>query len=469
METSPADERAWQSAQTSAKQSDKLGLEPEIIRESLRSHSGRSPVSPVLRELIQLASEHSLVLRGEPSPTSEFVFLAALSWDADYENLLSSLGLNPDRIVEALKMHSPPPTEESVQPGFTVSDPIEVTSAARIIDVNLNRARESFRVLDDYCRFVLEDRFLTQSFKDLRHRLVTASKRLENLELIAARETQSDVGTNVEGHGEYTRHTPYDVAITNIKRLQEALRSLEEFGKIVSPLFARDVEAIRYETYTLERAVTIGTHARDRLAFAKLYLLLTGSQCQHSLDWTIREAAAGGTDIVQLREKALTDRDLLSRARLIRHWTRESGLLFIVNDRPDIARLCDADGVHLGQDDLSVSEARRIVGPDALIGVSTQSQEQLRQAVRDGADYVGIGPVFPSSTKSFDHFPGLDFVRHAAESTTLPAFALGGITPGNAGRIAEAGLLRIAVASAVTASDDPQAACRALRQALSRT
>src|SRR5262249_27095687 len=127
------------------------------------------------------------------------------------------------------------------------------------------------------------------------------------------------------------------------------------------------------------------------------------------LDWTIREAAAGGASIFQLREKNLSDRDLLERARNVRRWTREVGALFIMNDRPDIARLAEADGVHVGQDDLPVKEVRRVVGPHVLVGVSTHNLGQLRQAVLDGASYVGVGPTFPSGTKQFEAFPGLDF------------------------------------------------------------
>ncbi|MFO0825855.1 MAG: thiamine phosphate synthase [Gemmataceae bacterium] len=196
-------------------------------------------------------------------------------------------------------------------------------------------------------------------------------------------------------------------------------------------------------------------------------MLLTGSQCTASLDWTIAQAAAGGADIVQLREKNLTDRELLARARDVRRWTKTAGVLFIVNDRPDIARLVEADGVHLGQDDLPVSEARRMVGAGALIGVSTHTIEQVRQAVRDGADYLGVGPVFPSKTKEFDHFPGLDFVRAANAETALPAFALGGIGLENLGQVVTAGARRIAVGSAVAASDDPERVAALLRAGVS--
>jgi thiamine-phosphate pyrophosphorylase len=263
------------------------------------------------------------------------------------------------------------------------------------------------------------------------------------------------VGTQLTAGGEYVRHTPASVAVANLKRLQESLRSLEEFGKVLSADFAREVEAIRYESYTLEAAVARRTGIAAKLADAKLYLLLTGSKCAASLDWTVSEAAAGGADVIQLREKELPDRELVERAVKMRKWTRAAGVLFIVNDRPDIARLADADGVHLGQDDLSVAAARRIVGPDTLIGVSTHDMAQVRRAVLDGADYLGVGPVFPSGTKAFDHFPGLEFVRDATAETSMPAFALGGITLANVGDVRAAGAARVAVSAAIATADGP--------------
>jgi thiamine-phosphate pyrophosphorylase len=259
------------------------------------------------------------------------------------------------------------------------------------------------------------------------------------------------------------------VARINFKRLQEALRSLEEFGKLLGADLAAGLEAIRYRAYTLERAVGIGAGARARLAAAKLYVLLTGSQCAAALDWTVREAAAGGADVFQLREKSLSDRDLLQRARNVRRWTRESGALFIVNDRPDIARLAEADGVHLGQDDVPVKDARRILGPGPLIGVSTHTAEQVRHAVLDGASYIGVGPTFPSTTKDFGQLAGLEFVRQAAALTTLPAFVIGGVTASNIGQAIAAGAKRIAVSAAICGADDPGAAARALRTALAKS
>jgi thiamine-phosphate pyrophosphorylase len=349
---------------------------------------------------------------------------------------------------------------------FALPDATAEVDAARVLDASFNRAREAARVLEDYCRFALDDRFLTEQVKQLRHALADLAQKLPYDLLIAARETLHDVGTTITTRTEYERASPAHVATVNLKRLQESLRSLEEFGKVFGPELGRELESLRYRAYTLERAVSIGATSRERLAAAKLYVLLTRSQCVGALDWTIREAARGGVDVFQLREKALPDRELLACARDVRRWTREVGALFIVNDRPDIARLCEADGVHLGQDDVTVKDARRILGPGAIIGASTHSVEQLQRAILDGADYVGIGPTFPSKTKTFEHFPGLDFVRAASAETSLPAFALGGIGPENIGAVVAAGGRRVAVSSAVCASDDPEMAARLLRAAL---
>jgi thiamine-phosphate pyrophosphorylase len=152
----------------------------------------------------------------------------------------------------------------------------------------------------------------------------------------------------------------------------------------------------------------------------------------------------------------LSDRDLLARAKQIRQWTRETKTLFIVNDRPDIAVLVEADGVHVGQDDLGVAAVRRIVGAEMLIGVSTHTVDQVRQAVLDGADYLGVGPVFPSSTKEFTELAGLEFVRAASGLTRTPLFALGGITAQNLHQVVQAGATRVAVSSALATADDPQ-------------
>jgi thiamine-phosphate pyrophosphorylase len=166
--------------------------------------------------------------------------------------------------------------------------------------------------------------------------------------------------------------------------------------------------------------------------------------------------------VLQLRDKRLADRELLERARQLRALTRGTPTLFILNDRPDLAELADADGVHVGQEELAIAEVRRILGPQRLIGVSTHSLDQARQAVLDGADYIGCGPTFPSETKAFAGFPGPELLRQVAAEITLPAFAIGGITLENLPAVLQTGFRRIAVSGAITSAAEPDQQVRRL-------
>jgi thiamine-phosphate pyrophosphorylase len=444
-----------------------LALPRQTLLDLLAEQLPESRVAPEDHELYDLASDLGMTLRGDPHVTTEMVFLAVATLDTALHARWEKVGFRIERL-EALLRAPEIATEEEELPGaeFQIAEPKDHLEAARILDVNLNRARESLRILDDYVRFVRNDSSLTERIKQLRHDLVDASALLNPQLLLAARDTVGDVGVSISTVSEYERPNAGRVALVNLKRLEEALRGLEEFGKILSPEFARRVEELRYRTYTLEKVLVRGARASERLDQARLYLLLTGARCPASLDWTIAEAALGGVDVVQMREKDLTDRELLDRARRMRAWTRQADLLFIINDRPDIARLVEADGVHLGQDDLPVAAARRIVGPECLIGVSTHNRAQLMRAIDDGADYLGVGPVFPSSTKSFEELAGLEYVREASELTAIPFFALGGIVAENVQQVVDAGASRIAVSAAIAAADEPRHAAMALRTRL---
>jgi len=450
-----------------------VGAVPAAARERLAGFAG-SPIAPPGAVLFTAARDWSLTYRHDPEFLTDAFLIAILRADPAFERWAAGLGLDAAQLearlirnrasTEALETAADPPGGI-----FAMPDAVAERDAARVLDANFNRAREAARVLEDYCRFVLDDRVLTEEVKGIRHGLAAAANLLPAPLLLSAREVLRDVGATITAGGEYDRASPAQVALVNAKRLQESLRSLEEFGKLFGPELGRELESLRYRAYTVDRAIGTAARGRDQLARARLYVLLSGADCRAALDWTIARAAAGGADVIQLREKGLTDRELLSRAREVRDWTRTAGVLFIVNDRPDVARLVDADGVHLGQDDLSVKDARRIVGQDVLIGVSTHSSDQVRQAVLDGADYLGIGPVFPSKTKAFEHYPGLEFIRAAAELTSLPLFALGGITLATAPDVVRAGVWRIAVSAAIAQAEDPEQAARELRAAVERS
>ncbi len=204
----------------------------------------------------------------------------------------------------------------------------------------------------------------------------------------------------------------------------------------------------------------------ELLQDAQLYVLLDGRDSSASFVQLVQALVDAGADVLQLRDKRLPDRDLVERARVLRHLTQVTGTMFIVNDRPDIAVLSDADGVHVGQDELTVADCRAVLGASCLVGVSTHSLAQARQAAVDGADYIGCGPTFPSQTKAFESFPGLELLRAVQAEISIPAFAIGGINCENVAGVLEAGFRRVAVSGAVTAATDPAAVARSLRQIL---
>jgi thiamine-phosphate pyrophosphorylase len=422
------------------------------------------PLGAASQKILGHASSLARELEGQVIVTSSAMLLSLLRLDEELRCALQAGGLDIDQLERGILAESEPPLE--FHEPLHLSEPAEVVDAARVLDANYNRAREALRVIEDYCRFVLDDAFLCGELKQIRHNLTAALATVPTGLLLESRETLRDVGTAISTAREGERYTTREVAQINCKRLQEALRSLEEFGKLRGPDLGRALEAVRYRAYTVERALLQEATSRLRLADAQLYLLVTGSLCAAALDWTIQEGAAGGASIIQLREKDLDDRKLLERAREVRRWTRRAGALFILNDRPDLARLADADGVHLGQDDLPVKEARRILGPDALIGVSTHSITQVRHAILDGANYLGVGPAFPSTTKTAQHLPNHDFVRQALAETSVPTFVIGGVNLDTINAVAACGARRIAVSAAICQADDPRSTAAELLRRL---
>ena len=336
------------------------------------------------------------------------------------------------------------------------------TDLFRILDASANRTREGLRVVEDFVRFALNDAHLSRFLKECRHELAAILAMLPSSSLLAARDTLSDVGTTISTPAETLRTTTLDVVRASFKRIQEALRTLEEYGKIVDPKIASRFEQLRYQIYTAEKAVLRTEAARSLLHDQRVYLLITSALCECGLEAVVKSSLDAGVRLFQLREKTMPDRELVSLARAVRAWTAQAGALLIINDRPDIAVLARADGVHVGQDELTVQDARTIVGPDRLVGVSTHSIEQAQRAVIEGADYIGVGPTFSSGTKTFEDFPGLDLIRCVASEISLPWFAIGGIDDRNAPDVKLAGATRIAVSGTVCRSRNPADAVRQL-------
>jgi thiamine-phosphate pyrophosphorylase len=317
----------------------------------------------------------------------------------------------------------------------------------RILDANLDRAREGLRVIEEWCRFGLNHPRLTEQCKHLRQELANWHRS----ELRAARNTPDDPGTELTHPGEATRDTIEQVLQANFCRIEEALRVLEEYGKLYSQDMAASVKQMRYQVYTLESQLMV-QHRHQKLHQAKLYLITSPTD---NLYATVEAALQGGLTLVQYRDKDSDDGVRLDHARALQRLCHDYGALFIVNDRIDLALAVDADGVHLGQQDLPIDFARQLLGSQRIIGRSTHNADDLQRAIQEGADYVGVGPVYETPTKEGRAAAGLDYVRYAVDHCPIPWFAIGGIDATTVHDVLAAGAHRISVVRAIMQADQP--------------
>jgi thiamine-phosphate pyrophosphorylase len=459
-----------------------FGLTPEQLLEALgfaleppadeeEDGSVRSvPMATVTRAALGDASARAKALDRTQSVGTEHLLASLLEAEGEIAQQLAEAGLAVEALLDDLasaqEAESAPIPLASDIPHLELVDPSQEVDLSRILDASANRAREGLRVVEDYIRFALDDPLLTRRIKEVRHRLGEAIRGLDQEMLLASRDTLGDVGTHIMTDTEQTRENPRAVLMANFARTGEALRSLEEYSKLANVWLSGRFEILRYDVYTLEKLTLTALASRKGLNDVNLMVLVGGLPSFGDLTWIVGEALAGGAGAIQLREKGLPDRELLRRAREVRILTAQAHARFIMNDRPDIARLAGADAVHLGQEDVSIRDARRIVGSGMLIGVSTHERTQLEKAVLEGASYLGVGPVFNSSTKDFNDLAGVGYVRQAVDSSSLPWFAIGGITEENLDEILEAGARRIAVSSAVARAEFPRKAAQALRARL---
>lgn len=337
----------------------------------------------------------------------------------------------------------------------------------RLVDANANRAREALRALEDYARFVLNSAELAGTAKNLRHEMTQVLAPILS-EAIVHRDTPGDVGTSIKTASEQSREDLVAVVTAAGKRAGEALRTIEEFLKTSNSADAARIEAIRYRLYDLERRIIVTLRPVERFAGVRLCVIITEAVCKKPWLRTAELAIDGGADCLQLREKSLPDGELLKRAKELVALCRKRGVLCVVNDRADIAVLADADGVHLGQEDLPAAEARRIVGMRGIVGVSAHNLPQAKTAVADGADYIGVGPIFKSSTKPRDFVSGLEYAAAVAGEIAIPKLAVAGITLQNIDQVVASGMGAVAVTAAVVGSDDPAGAARELKRRIER-
>ncbi|MEK7270142.1 MAG: thiamine phosphate synthase [Planctomycetota bacterium] len=333
----------------------------------------------------------------------------------------------------------------------------------RALDAGANRAREAARVVEDWVRFALDRADLSDRFRRIRHRVSEILP--AGLSLALARDSAGDVGIQALPPASADRSSGQGIARANLKRLEEALRSIEEHAGIL-PAARVAAAALRTEAYEAESAVERAMSPKGLLAGVRLYVLVTERLSRVPPEEAAEAAIRGGAGMIQMREKELEDGEFLARARRMRAQASRLGALFIVNDRVDACLLAGADGVHLGLGDLPVREARRILGPEKIVGVSTREPAQAMKAMDDGADYVGVGPVHPTPTKEHRASVGLEVVREASAKIPIPWFAIGDVNETTLRAIRDAGARRVAACRAVIAAPDAEAAARTLLEIL---
>lgn len=339
-------------------------------------------------------------------------------------------------------------------------------AVCRIIDANFNRGREAIRVVEDYCRFALNSAALTGRAKQLRHELSTAIDKLDASRLIASRDTLGDVGVDQKVEKQLRRIGLRDSFTAGCKRLTEALRTLAEVTQAINPAVAQTIEKLRYDAYTLEKDIVVFSEPQNKFKRIRLYVIISSSLPADVISLT-HKCVEGGADCIQLRAKDADDDKVFALAAEFVQICKAGGIYSIINDRADIAVAACADGVHLGQNDLPVEQARKLALVPLIVGKSTHSLNELEATCEEGPTYVSLGPVFPTPTKPTVAAVGLDYVKQGLEKLDrlgIGHVAIGGITPNNVEEVLEAGAKTIAVCSAVTEVSNPTAACRELKE-----
>ena len=334
-------------------------------------------------------------------------------------------------------------------------------AVCRILDANLDRAREGLRIVEEWCRFGLNSAPLTEECKQLRQELAL----WHSPELRAARDTSGDPGTELTHPQEQQRASLGVLLQANFCRVEEALRVLEEYGKLYHPKMGSAFKQMRYRVYTLESKL-LGYQRHQLLAQSYLYFVTSPSETLFNV---VEAALQGGLPLLQYRDKTASDIEQLNCAQKLRQLCQQYGAIFIVNDRVDLALAVDADGIHLGQEDMPIAVARQLLGPQRIIGRSTTNPDEMQRAVQEGADYIGVGPVYETPTKAGKVATGLEYVRYAAQHSPIPWFAIGGIDVNNINDVILAGAQRIAVVRSLMQAEQPAMVTQYFLTQLART
>ena len=340
----------------------------------------------------------------------------------------------------------------------------------RILDANFNRTGEGLRVLEDISRLVLNDADLSERLKALRHELQPRDRSLQE-KLMTARRAEEDVGAFIEEQGEGDREDLAGIVRANSRRVQQSLRVIEEALKLPGQDFGLNWETAkraRFSLYEVEQDILLRLLRHERRQkVSGLYLVLDTSLLgERAPVDAARQAIEGGARVVQLRDKSGVKARTLSLAVQLAEVCALSGALFVVNDHLDVALASNADGLHVGQGDLPVDSARRLLPQGKILGCSAATLDEAVRAEQQGADYVAVGRMYPTSSKQDTRPAGPDTLRQVKHAVSIPVVAIGGINEHNVLQVVDAGADAIAVISAVLGAADIRQASRSLAAAM---
>ncbi len=348
----------------------------------------------------------------------------------------------------------------------------------RIVDANLNRLSEGLRFLEDVARFLLNDATLSQQLKTMRHNLAEVTKPL-TAKLLSQRSSEHDVGISKENvsYEQEAKHTQQDlpgVITANAKRAEESFRVLEELAKLpeINPMLdSVRFERLRFTLYTLEQKLLSKILRRDKInQLSGLYVILDRQVLAGRDELDIAsQIIRGGAKIIQLRDKQGNRGKLLPLAQKLKDICTESGVLFIINDYLDLALAVDADGLHIGQEDLPLPVIRRELPIDKVVGCSVTTVSQAIKAQDEGVDYISVGSIFPTTTKKEATVVGVDMLKEIRQSVSSPLVAIGGINEDNISQAMAAGADSIAVISAILGEEDIKGAVQRLTAQMNLT
>ena len=334
----------------------------------------------------------------------------------------------------------------------------------RIIDANLNRIGEGLRLLEDIARLMLNDAALSRQLKNMRHELVTSGLAF-NRELLQSRDVEGDVGIDIETPEQAEPRELPIMVVANARRVQEALRTLEELAKLPDATAKLDSEKFkkaRFGLYAIERALVSRLLRKDKVGGIRgLYVIIDTQMLKGRSHMGVAgQVIGGGARVIQLRDKLQGKKELLPVARELKKLCSEHNVLFIMNDYLDLALASDADGLHLGQKDLPIKAARKLLPLDKILGCSTTTVDQAVTAESEGADYIAAGSIYPTSSKEDAVVVGLERLRQIRQAVSLPLVAIGGITKDNVAEVLAAGADSAAVISDVLQAESPEEAAR---------